>query len=305
MKNDLIAQRLSEINAVIPFSKILGRHASDADNIAKYYKLNRIAYSLINSKQGFVHMGISRDGIFKETDFLEHANLISTFINETDAKHVLELAAGKAAITKYLAKKYPSVEFTGLDLPHGQLDVSSSKSSNLKLVEGNYHDLSRFDDKSFDVVYIIEALCHSGDKKIVMQEVSRVLKSGGIFIIFDGYASKNRSSMTERERLVSDLTFGSIMVTNKDHSYIDLLNNLQSSGFKVLKDENLSKYVLPTMERFEKKAMKYFQKPIYSKVLNALLPNEVTGNAVAAYLMPLSVKAGLHEYWVTVSEKKF
>lgn len=305
MKNDLLNQRLKEINAVIPFSKILERKANDTNNIARYYRLNRLAYKLFNSKQGFVHMGISRDGVFKGDDFLEHANLISDYINRSHAHDVLELAAGKGATTKYLAKKYPAIDFIGLDLPDGQLDTSSSKSSNLKLLEGDYHDLSQFKDQSFEVVYIIEALCHAIDKKKVMKEVSRILKHGGIFIIFDGYAAKERSTMTETEVLVSDLTYKSMMVTDEGHSYDKLRSNLDVSGLEIIEEENLSQYVLPTMQRFEKKAIKYFQKPLYSKVLNAILPIEITGNAVAAYLMPLSVEAGLHQYWVTVSKKKF
>lgn len=305
MRNDLMNHRLKEINAVIPFSKILDRESNDTNNIARYYRLNKLAYKLINSKQGFVHMGISRDGIFKDDDFLEHANLISKYLDLIHGHNVIELAAGKAATTKHLAKKYPSVNFTGLDLPNGQLDVSSSKSLNLKLVLGDYHDLSQFNDKSFDVVYIIEALCHAKDKKIVIGEVNRILKAGGIFIIFDGYASKERAAMSDTEMLVSDLTYKSMMVTKDGHSYGKLRTDLDVSGFDIIEEENLSKFVLPTMRRFEKKAMKYFQKPIYSKFLNAILPIEVTGNAVAAYLMPLSVNAGLHEYWVTVSKKKF
>ncbi len=304
MRSDLIDKRLKEINAIIPFSKILDRNANNMNNIANYYRLNRLAYRLINSREGFVHMGISRDGVFKDTDFLEHANLISRFMNNVNTLDVLELAAGKAATTKYLAKKYPTISFTGLDLPNGQLNISSSKNTNLRLVEGDYHDLTQFDNNSFDVVYIIEALCHAINKKQVIKETNRILKPGGVFVIFDGYASKERGSMSAIETLVSDLTYSSMMVTKDDHSYAELRSNLISSGFNIIEEENLSKYVLPTMERFEKKAIKYFQKPLYAKVLNTILPIEVTGNAVAAYLMPLSIKAGLHQYWVTVSKKE-
>jgi sterol 24-C-methyltransferase len=305
MNNDDIQARLVRINAIIPFQKILGRKAEEKDSIAKYYKLNRLAYRFINSKQGFVHMGISRDGKFKDTDFLEHANLISECIEKSDAKSILELAAGKAATTKYLATKNPSIAFTGLDLPNGQLDTSSSRNKNLNLVEGDYHNLSQFSDKSFDIVYIIEALCHARSKAAVIKEVERVLKPGGMFVVFDGYASKARNLMTETEALVSDLTYNSMMVTKDGHLYEDFRNDLVSSSLDIVKEEDLSRFVLPTMERFEEKAIKYFERPLFAKFLNVLLPIEVTGNAVAAYLMPLSVKAGLHQYWVTIAQKRF
>jgi ubiquinone/menaquinone biosynthesis C-methylase UbiE len=304
MNKNVIDDRLKEIEAVIPFNLLLNRDSEEKTNIARYYRLNRLAYRLVNSKQGFVHMGISRDGVFKEGDFLEHANIISKKIEESQGTTILELAAGKAATTKYLADKYGHFDFTGLDLPLGQLDIRSTKLPNLKLVEGDYHDLSQFANESFDIVYIIEALCHARSKAEVIKEVFRVLRPKGIFIIFDGYTSKKHSDMTKKEALISDLTYTSMMVTKNGHLYSDLKKNLTTSGFRIIEEENLSRYVLPSMARLESKAAKYFKHPRAAKLANKIFPIEVTGNAVAAYLMPLSVDAGLHEYWLTIATKK-
>lgn len=304
MDKDLISQRLEQINNVISFDTLLDRQSEDKVTIAKYYRLNRLAYRLVNSKQGFVHMGISEDGTFREDDFLEHARIISKNIEFSKGSDVLELAAGKAATTKYLADQYEHINFTGFDLPNGQLNVRSSNLSNLKLVEGDYHDLSRFDAESFDVVYIIEALCHANDKTVVMKEVQRILRPDGLFIIFDGYTSKKHSEMTKTEALVSDLTYTSMTVTKNGHLYKDLQKNLRASGFDIVEEENLSRFVLPSMKRLESKAKKYFAHPRVARLANRVVPIEVTGNAVAAYLMPLSVDAGLHQYWLTIASKK-
>jgi len=304
MNTSLINQRLADIQAVIPFDILLSRQADDKLNIAKYYKANRLAYRLINSKQGFVHMGISDDDTFHENDFLEHARIIASYIEQSKGSDVLELAAGKAATTKYLADEYAHINFTGLDLPNGQLDIASSQSQNLTLLEGDYHDLSQFSSESFDVVYIIEALCHARNKATVIQEVARILKPNGTFIIFDGYVSKPRAAMTETEALVSDLTYTSMMVTKDGHLYADVQRDLKASGLAITVEEDLSRNVLPSMKRLESKAVKYFTHPRLAKMLNKILPIEVTGNAVAAYLMPLSVDSGLHQYWMTVAIKK-
>ena len=304
MDKDVIDQRLEQINDVISFDTLLNRQSEDKVTIAKYYRLNRLAYRLVNSKQGFVHMGITRDGVFKEDDFLEHARIISKAIEASQGTAVLELAAGKAATTKHLADTYSHFEFTGLDLPHGQLNIRSSHFSNLKLIEGDYHDLSQFADNSFDIVYIIEALCHARSKDAVIKEVYRVLRPKGTFIIFDGYIAKPHAKMTDVENLVSNLTFASMMVTKKGHLYKDLQNSLRSNDLKIVDEENLSKFVLPSMKRLESKAETYFRHPKIAKFANKIVPIEVTGNAVAAYLMPLSVGAGLHQYWLTIARKK-
>lgn len=304
MSHNEVNKRLQKIRTVIPFDKLTSRGTEEATNIAKYYRLNRLAYSLFNSREGFVHMGISRHGTFKPTDFFEQAHEIASYIDASHASSILELAAGKAATTYYLATQYPEISFTGLDLPNGQLDVRTSKPHNLKLIEGDYHDLSRFAPASFDLVYIIEALCHARDKTIVMQEVARVLKPNGMFIIFDGYASKPRSALSKNEALVSDLTYTSMMVTKNGHLYKDLQKNLKKSHFTIVKEENLSQFVLPSIKRLESKAITYFNHPYVARLLNKILPIEVTGNAVAAYLMPLSFDSGLHQYWMTVATKK-
>lgn len=303
MNNDL-QKRIDTIKEVFDVESFLNRDASNSQQIAKYYRLNRLAYKLVNSKQGFVHMGITRSNMFQEDDFLEHARIISSYITQFSATNVLELAAGKAATTKYLANQFTDVSFTGLDLPNGQLDVTSNTQNNLQLHEGDYHDLSRYSDNSFEVVYIIEALCHARDKSMVAQEVNRVLKPGGIFIIFDGYSSKKRSDMNELEALASDLTYTSMMVNPKDHYYPDFRTMLQQSQLEITVEQNLSKEVLPSMRRLESKAIKFFKHPRLARFVNKLTHQEVTGNAIAAYIMPLTVEQGLHEYWLTVARKK-
>jgi len=304
MSKDVITKRLVRISKVIPYEKLLERKADDTANIATYYRLNRLAYRFISSRDGFVHMGISSDGNLKKEDFLEQAKIISKYIHSMKASSVLELAAGKAATTKFLANNHKDVAFTGLDLPNGQLDINSSQFPNLKLIEGNYNSLARFENNTFDIVYIIEALCHAAKKEVVVKEVERVLRPGGVFIIFDGYASKSRTLMTQDEALASDLIYTSMMVTKGDHTYDTLRNSLDSFGFSIVEEEDLSVNVLPTMYRFEKLALIYFKLPYFAKLLNKILPLEVTGNAVAAYLMPLSVNQGLHQYWLTVAAKK-
>lgn len=304
MSADEIEKRLQKVGAVIAFDRLLSRGATEVKNIAKYYRSNRLAYYLFNSKEGFVHMGLSREGMFNSNDFFEQAYEIASYINTSKASNVLELAAGKAATTNYLATRYPEITFTGLDLPNGQLNVYTSKPHNLKLVEGDYHDLSQFASASFDLVYIIEALCHARDKTLVMQEVFRILKPNGIFIIFDGYASKSRPDMSENEALLSDLTYTSMMVTKDGHFYKDFQKNLKRAHFKIIREGNLSEFVLPSIKRLESKAIKYFDHPRAARLLNKVMPIEITGNAVAAYLMPLSFSSGLHQYWLTVATKE-
>jgi arsenite methyltransferase len=299
-----VSQRISDIKQVFDINAILIRKADDKQHIARYYRLNRIAYSLFNSHKGFVHMGISRDGVFKKDDFLEHARIISHAIDTASASQVLELATGKGATVRHLAAKYPLVSFTGLDLPNGQLNIHKRGPSNLTLHEGDYHDLGQYADSSFDAVYIIEALCHARDKQQVANEVRRILKPGGYFIVFDGYCSKLPSESTETERLANELTFKSMMVQSRDHHYKSFTRMLTLAGMPVVREEDLSQAVMPTAHRIERLAQRFFSHPRRARLINKLVPQEVTANAIAGYLMPVTIGSGLHQYWLTVARKE-
>jgi hypothetical protein len=138
----------------------------------------------------------------------------------------------------------------------------------------------------------------------VTRDVNRVLKPGGVFIVFDGYSARQRSDMNEVEILASDLTYTSMMVNPTDHSYRDFRTMVLQNGLDIIDEQNLSKEVLPSMRRLEAKAVKFFKHPKIARFVNKLTHEEVTGNAIAAYLMPTTVEMGLHEYWLTVARKK-
>lgn len=218
------------------------------------------------------------------------------------AQNILELAAGKAATTKYLARKYPTRSFKGLDLPNGQLNTISQL-DNLLLDTGDYHDLGNYENNSFDLIYVIEALCHASNKEKVIQEVERVPKPGGYFIVFDGYSSKPRSEMSALEIKASDLTYLTMMVAPGNHYYNDFRSYLTKANLAIISEENLSTYVLPSMRRLEAKSIKFFNHPHIAKLVSSIIPNEITANAVAAYLMPITVNSGLHQYWLTIAKK--
>ncbi len=189
-----ITQKLENIRKVFDINRVIGLK-TDKAYIQKYYKINKIPYSLFHTNTDLIYMGVSRDGIYKEDDLLEAARTVEKYLKELNGSKVLELATGRGANSFYLAQRFPAVKFCGLDISGGQLDYAFKKArrvNNYHPEFGDYHDLSRFENRSFDIVFVVEALCYSTDKDKVLAEVYRVLKKGGVFIIFDGYSNKSR-----------------------------------------------------------------------------------------------------------------
>jgi len=249
-------------------------------------------------------MGISTTNSFKEEDLLVQPNIIGKYIEETRAIEVLELAMGKGANSTYLAKKYPNTNFYGMDLENGQLDINTFKDvHNLHVSYGDYHKLDTFPSEKFDIVFVIEALCHSNNKEIVAKEVYKILKNGGIFIVIDGYLNKKVEELTKDELLAKQLTEKGMMVSNFE--YINnVKDKIKSVGFNLVEEKDYSQNIIPSLERFEKLAGNtIFKYKIIGKIVDRILPNEITFNAVSGYLMPTLIRNDIACYKLLTFKK--
>ena len=292
-----LEKRLDRVRQVFDIDKVLSVRP-DLSSIARYYRVNKLAYSLFHNSQGFVHMGISRDLNYKSDDLLGQPNLVAKYIEQLKARRVLELAAGKGASSIYLARKFPNVQFVGIDLSGGQQTL------NFSLVEGDYHDLDRYPKAYFDVVFVIEGLCHSTQKGQVAAEVWRVLKDGGVFIVFDGYLGRSEGSLNANERLAKKLTECGMLVANFER-YEDVKEKILRAGFNTSHEEDVSNLIVPTLRRFESLARKtIFAYPQLGRLLVRLLPKEFSYNAISGYLMPLLIELGVAKYVALIVEKR-
>ncbi len=295
----VLKDKLNKIAKVFDIDKLKTVKA-DKEYIQRYYLKNKIPYSIFHTRQNFVHMGISRDGVFKEFDLIEHATLVDKYVVCNSAKNVLELATGRGANSLWLAKKHPDINFHGIDISEGQISFvqkAAKKHPNFNTESGDFHNLEQFNDNTFDVVFIVEALCHSNSTERALKEVKRVLKSGGQFIVFDGYLGGRE--LSDDEKLAAKITEHG-MAVDEFLKYEYFKNLALNNGFNVVEEENVSEFVVPTMKRFEKLAERFFKHPTLGKFVSWLLPKEFTYNAVSGMLMPVLFDGKVFEYWVTV-----
>lgn len=171
-----------------------------------------------------------------------------------------------------------------------------------KIVEGDYHDLGRFDLESFETVFIIEALCYSNNKRLVAEQVHHLLKPNGYFIIFDGYKGEKSESADELSNLAMELTQKS-MAVDRFEEYRAVVADVKQAGFDLEYEEDLTKNILPTLYRFEKLAKILFINKWTGKIIKKVVSEEFSRNAIAGYLMPDLVKLGLAKYYLSVFKK--
>ncbi len=74
----------------------------------KYYKKTKyLLYRLVGSNEGYMHIGISDDGICKNDKNYQtyHVMKIDEIIKQNNFKNIPELGCGQGANMAYLAKK--------------------------------------------------------------------------------------------------------------------------------------------------------------------------------------------------------
>lgn len=296
-----INRKLLQIKKVFKVEKLQNINL-DKSYIQKYYKVNQWAYSLFHTFSDKMYMGISRDGIYKEDDLLEAARVVQRYIKKLNAKKILELASGRGATSTYLAKIYPDTRFDGIELSPGQIVYAKRKAKKLKNyfpILGDYHNLSNYRNESIDIVFVIEALCYSTKKEKVLSEVKRVLKKNGVFIIFDGYLCSDRSKLNDDQKLASELVEIGMAVSNFE-VYQDFLKKVKKLNFKVVEEENVSKYIMPTLRRFEKLAKIFFASPSFARIISRIFPAEFIYNSISGYLLPNLIEENIACYYITI-----
>lgn len=302
---ETLDEKLARVKSVFDINQIINRNTG-LDDIKKYYRVNIIPYFLFHNKEGFVHNGITRGKKYSDEDVYEQPKIAEKYIKEIGAKKCLELATGKGASSLYLAKKFSEVQFFAINLPDGQLEIAKKKAREVKNFfpeKGDYHDLGKYVDNSFDIVFVFEALCHSSNKGKVAGEVHRLLKSGGLFIVVDGYLGKPINELTKNELLAKQLSEKG-MVVESFELYGDVKEATTSKGFQLVFEEDTSLLILPSLGRFEKLSRKaLFKIPFLGKVIARILPRDFVNNAVSGYLMPTLIQNKVACYYITVFKK--
>jgi sterol 24-C-methyltransferase len=298
--DELLKKRLTKISRVFDIDELISQ-PGDNQAIKSYYKTNKNNYRLFYNLSGFFHMGISHDGAYKHSDFYEIDRIVNAYIKETGSTKVLELAAGLGSNSGYLAPLNPNVSFTSIDLSIKPLK-KHRRHQNYRYGLGDYHDLSQFDSESFDIVFVIEALCYSIQKDKVFNEVKRVLKPGGLFIIIDGYAAKRPEEQTSDEQIAQKLLEKGMALEKFEH-IADVEEKIGQSGFTTIRREDYSKHILPSIKYLEFLSRGFFHFPKLARVLTRILSENATKNGVSGYMFPIVMGMGTDVYIMHVLKK--
>ena len=137
-----------------------------------------------------IHVGIynhSKESIKDASPRI--VQMMASKLNLNTNIKLLDLGSGYGGAARYLAKNF-GFQVTCLNLSKTQnernrgLNKKHDLDNLITVVEGNFEDIP-FPEDSFDIVWSQDAIVHSANRELVVQEVIRVLNDRGEFIFTD------------------------------------------------------------------------------------------------------------------------
>lgn len=100
----------------------------------------------------------------------------------TPQRDIIDLGTADARMLDAVHQRYPEAHCVGVEYSKDLVDFAKAKFPYLDTVQGNVQSLD-FSDKSFDIAIATAVIEHVPDPLKMMNEVKRVLRPNGIFIL--------------------------------------------------------------------------------------------------------------------------
>ena len=196
---------------------------------------------------------------------------------------VLEIGCGNGFNLRRVGRRKSHVQFTGVDLAPDHVSAAIGRSrgaENLDFRVGDFADMHFLANEQFDLVFAVEAICQGTRMANTLREAHRVLKPGGLFIVFDCFRGSDLDALAEDLRVAARL----VEKTTAVDSFWPVARWLtlgREIGFLV-EDEvtDLTAAVWPDLLRLRAIARSFFEAPLLKRELSRFYSPLVLENAV-------------------------
>lgn len=300
---DELDRRMRRLGEVFDLARLEGRGAT-TQGVRRYYERSRVGYRFVHSDQGAMHMALNPGGTFDPAGYEGQALLVHERL-APGTRDVLELACGNGYNLALLAPRNPAVRFVGVDLVAAQIRRARAALAELPNADartGDFQSLA-IGDASQDCVYAIESLCHATDLARALGETARVLRPGGRLVVVDGWRT---AAFDGAPAIVRDATIAveRAMAVAAGQSLPRWRRVASECGLHVVEELDLTAQIGPNLDRLAAIAQRFVSRPRRARIARTIVPESLLMNAVAAYLMPLVVRAGAHTYRLLVLDRR-
>jgi SAM-dependent methyltransferase len=290
-----LERRVARLGEAFDLNALEG-HGGSSDQIREYYEDSRLGYRFVHSQEGAMHMALNPSGTFDRSGYEGQADLVQGRLSDSSLD-VLEIACGNGFNLALLAGRNPKRNFFGIDLVPSQVDRASAALrpySNASVAVGDFQALA-LPDCTQDFVFVVESFCHATDLPRAFSEVYRVLRPGGLFVVIDAWRTDAyRTAPDFIQQTAANVELA--MAVSGTLVLDDWIATAEQYGFSSIENLDLSDQIKPNLARLAKGANKYLSHQRLASLARLVLPPSLVQNAVAGYLMPITVDLGVHTY---------
>ncbi len=186
--------------------------------------------------------------------------LVSHFPKNESGLVIVDAGCGVGGTCKFLVENYNDFHVFGINIHDEQILFAQQnieqKASNSDVTFLNESYLSTsLENDSVDVFFAMESMCHAVDKDEFIREAFRVLKKGGVCLIFDYFLTKVdvKSFSFRNQALIRDFSVGWVVDSYPDLSFE---RRMYEIGFSNVDSISLTDNVFPGIEHSFNKAQK-------------------------------------------------
>jgi cyclopropane fatty-acyl-phospholipid synthase-like methyltransferase len=243
------------------------------EQTAEYYDNNDSRYRSIWAENGDCRWGLFAMG---EQTLEEAMSSLTTKMTKDlhldNTARVLDLGCGNGIATMDIFEEFDCT-ITGIDISNERISFANKKCSEkhypgkIQFMKGDMTDLSYFGENSHDAILSQAAIYHCHEKEKLFQEVYRVLRPGGRFVVTDACRRDNHE-ITEngKTNFYDRLLFS----PEKTHTELEYMEVLQNVGFLILTWHDITDSMIRTYEIVSKKIKSGDTEKLRSKIKKSI-----------------------------------
>jgi sterol 24-C-methyltransferase len=162
-----------------------GYKQGSSDELQQLYKVIHLLCTLGSVEKMYMPPEIDSEKSVLQNQIL-FEQIVADDLQLEPGQKVLDLGCGCGAIAEHIAELTGATPY-GINLDKSQID-KARKNPNLpgaNFTVGDFNEPLKFEDGSMDAIYAIQPMTYVSDHAFTFQEVMRVLKPGGRFVIND------------------------------------------------------------------------------------------------------------------------